>query len=296
LSAIQNGARQIECTINGLGERAGNCALEEVTMAIKTREDYFNFKTDIKTKHLVSASKLVSQITAFAVQPNKAIVGINSFAHESGIHQDGILKHRETYEVMKAEDVGWSTDNQIILGKHSGRHALMEKLKLFCISYDKNDFDEIFKRFKNLADKKHNIYEGDLVSLVSCNNDIVENKIQIEDIKIKSTHSIVEAEVSINENGKIKTHTSTAKGTVNAVFDSINHLLGFKGKLSVYSVNSITEGVEAQGIVNIRVEENGEVFNGTGSHTDILMASASAYINAILSQNSILENNKKETI
>ena len=283
LSAVVNGARQIECTINGLGERAGNAALEEVVMAVRTRQDIYPVDTNIDTAHIVPASRLVSGITGFAVQPNKAIVGANAFAHESGIHQDGILKHRETYEIMSAESVGWSA-NKLILGKHSGRAAVKARFKQLGVNFaSTEEFDRVFSRFKNLADNKHEIFDEDLNTLVNQTAlDTNSEYYQFETMEISSQKGQKpNATVTMKVNGeKIKT-AAEGNGPVDAVFKAIEQQAQSGAKLILYSVNAISQGSEAQGDAAVRLEHQGAVVNGVGADTDVIAASAKAYINAL---------------
>ena len=283
LSAVMNGARQVECTINGLGERAGNASLEEVVMTVKTRQDIFPCKTRINTKHIVPASKLVSSITGFPVQPNKAIVGANAFAHESGIHQDGVLKHRETYEIMKAQDVGW-LENKLVLGKHSGRNAL--KTRLFEIGHeikDSNELNILFKKFKDLADIKHEIYDDDLHSLIS-NSSSEESSLAYNLVNIRSisdSKSEPYSEIMLEKNKKSFESKSNGGGPVDAAFKAIEKIVKSNSKLQLYSVNNITDGTDSLGEVTVRIEKKGIIVNGIGSDTDIVIASAKAYLDAI---------------
>jgi 2-isopropylmalate synthase len=283
LSAVMNGARQVECTINGLGERAGNASLEEVVMTVKTRQDIFNCDTQINTGHIVPASKLVSSITGFPVQPNKAIVGANAFAHESGIHQDGVLKHRETYEIMKAQDVGWQ-ENKLVLGKHSGRNAL--KTRLSEIGYEIKDTSELnilFKKFKDLADIKHEIYDDDLHSLISN----ASGKEDSQDYNLVSIKSISDSssepysEITLEKNMERFNSDSKGGGPVDAAFKAIEKIVNSNSVLQLYSVNNITDGTDSLGEVTVRMEKQGIIVNGIGSDTDIVIASAKAYLDAI---------------
>jgi len=283
LSAVKAGARQVECTINGLGERAGNASLEELVMAIRTRRDIFPVETQIDTSHIVPTSRLVSSITGFPVQPNKAIVGANAFAHESGIHQDGILKFRETYEIMKAEDVGWST-NKLSLGKLSGRAAFAARLEELGISFDsKEAFNQAFVRFKDLADKKREIFDEDLQALVSDVQMGAEDEaITVVDLEVLSkTGQLPTAKISILY--KDREHSSEAEGdgAVDAIFKAIEKLVKSETNLQLYSVNAVTQGTDSQGEVTVRLEKQGRIINGQGADTDILVASAKAYVNAL---------------
>ena len=283
LSAVQAGARQVECTINGLGERAGNASLEELVMAIRTRKDVFPVTTDIDTVHIVPTSRLVSSITGFPVQPNKAIVGANAFAHESGIHQDGVLKFRETYEIMKAEDVGWGA-NKISLGKLSGRAAFASRLEELGISFDsKEDFNQAFVRFKELADKKREIFDEDLQALVSDVQMGTEaDALMVTDLEVLSkSGQLPTAKIGIRYQDKDHSAEASGDGAVDAIFNAIEKLVNSETKLQLYSVNAVTEGTDSQGEVTVRLEKDGRIINGQGADTDILLASAKAYVHAL---------------
>ena len=283
LSAVLNGARQVECTVNGLGERAGNASLEEVVMAVRTRQDIFPCDTTLDTTQIVSCSKLVSSITGFPVQPNKAIVGANAFAHESGIHQDGVLKSRETYEIMKAEDVGWSA-NRMVLGKHSGRNAFKTRMKELNIDFEsEQELNDTFSRFKDLADKKHEIFDEDLHALVAETNWSAENEhFKLISLKVCSeTGEIPKATMVIDIGGKEVGASSDGSGPVDATFRAIESVVNSGTELQLYSVNAITSGTDAQGEVTVRLEKAGRIVNGQGADTDIVIASANAYINAL---------------
>ncbi|MGM0541201.1 MAG: 2-isopropylmalate synthase [Pseudomonadota bacterium] len=284
LAAVRNGARQVECTINGLGERAGNTALEEVVMAIKTRQDVFDVDTRINTKEILAASRLVSNITGFAVQPNKAIVGANAFAHESGIHQDGVLKHRETYEIMRAEDVGWST-NKMVMGKHSGRNAFKTRLEELGMVFEtEQELNDAFISFKELADRKYEIYDEDLQSLITDNsNQRVENEIyRLISLKVSTeTGEASKAEVTLWVEGKELSATAEGGGVVNATFKAIESLVKSGTSLELYSVSNVTNGTDSLGETSVRLEKGGRIANGQGSDTDIVLSSAKAYINAL---------------
>ena len=283
LSAVLAGARQVECTINGLGERAGNASLEEVVMAVRTRPDIFPVETRIETTQIVPASKLVSQITGYPVQPNKAIVGANAFAHESGIHQDGVLKHRETYEIMRAEDVGW-TQNKLVLGKHSGRNAFKSRLaELGVVLESEEALNSAFARFKELADKKHEIFDEDLHALIS---DEAVTPAQ-EHYKLNysqvcsETGEVPHSRVTLTVGGQELNAESDGSGPVDATFKAIEKVVQSGGELLLYSVNAITTGTDAQGEVTVRLSKGGRVVNGQGADTDIVVASAKAYLNAL---------------
>lgn len=287
LSAVMNGARQVECTINGLGERAGNAALEEVVMAVRTRQDMFPCDTHIDTQHILAASRLVSGVTGFLVQPNKAIVGANAFAHESGIHQDGVLKNRETYEIMRAEDVGWNT-NRMVLGKHSGRNAFRSRLLELGIQLEsEQELNTAFTRFKELADKKHEIFDEDLQALVSEVVATTDERISLISMKVCSeTGETPVASVTLSVDGnEVQTQTS-GSGPVDAAYKAIESIVQSHTELQLYSVSNITTGTDAQGEVNVRLEKGGRIVSGQGADTDIVIASAKAYLNAL---NKILE-------
>jgi 2-isopropylmalate synthase len=283
LAAVLNGARQVECTINGLGERAGNAALEEIVMAVRTRRDVFPCETRIDTTQIVPASRLVAGITGFSVQPNKAIVGANAFAHESGIHQDGVLKSRETYEIMRAEDVGW-TANRMVLGKHSGRNAFRTRLKELGIEIESEEvLNAAFARFKELADKKHEIFDEDLHVLMSEEALALDHEhYRLVFLKVCSeTGETPLARVMISDNGVERTGTATGSGPVDATFRAIESIVKSGAELQLYSVNAITSGTDAQGEVTVRLQKGGRIVNGQGADTDIIVASAKAYIHAL---------------
>lgn len=283
LSAVMNGVRQIECTINGLGERAGNASLEEVIMAVRTRRDVFPVETDVVTEHIVPTSRLVSSITGFPVQPNKAIVGANAFAHESGIHQDGVLKHRETYEIMKAEDVGWNT-NKIVLGKHSGRAAVKARFEDLGITFKSQDeLNLAFTQFKELADKKHEIFDEDLQAIVSSSaSSRFEEIYRMIDMEVASkTGEKNRAKITFNIEGREVVSEAEGSGPVDAAFKAIEAVASSETDLQLYSVNAITQGTDSQGEVTVRLEKNGTIVNGVGSDTDIVTASVKAYLHAL---------------
>jgi 2-isopropylmalate synthase len=282
LSAVMNGARQVECTINGLGERAGNASLEEVVMAVRTRQDMFSCDTNIDTTHIVSTSRLVSSITGFAVQPNKAIVGANAFAHESGIHQDGVLKSRETYEIMRAEDVGWNT-NRMVLGKHSGRNAFRTRLEELGTEFGSEDeLNAAFRRFKELADKKHEVFDEDLQALVS-EAVVVENeRVRLVSMKVCSeTGETPTSTVVLSIDGEEIQQQAEGSGPVDASFKAIESMVQSQTELQLYSVNNITSGTDSQGEVSVRLEKGGRIVSGQGADTDIVVASVKAYIHAL---------------
>ena len=283
LSAVMHGARQVECTVNGLGERAGNASLEEIVMAVKTRKDVFPCSTRIDTTQIVPASKLVSGITGFPVQPNKAIVGVNAFAHESGIHQDGVLKHRETYEIMRAEDVGWGA-NKLVLGKLSGRNAFKTRLTELGIDLGSEDaINHAFARFKELADKKGEIFDEDLHALASDEQITPEREhYRLIALKVVSeTGEVPSARVTLASGEAEQTVQTRGDGPIDATFRAIELMVHSKAKMLLYSVNAITTGTDAQGEVTVRLESEGRIVNGLGADTDILVASAKAYVNAL---------------
>jgi 2-isopropylmalate synthase len=283
LAAVMVGARQVECTVNGLGERAGNASLEEIVMAVRTRQDYFKCDTRIDATQIVPASKMVAAVTGFPVQPNKAIVGANAFSHESGIHQDGVLKHRETYEIMRAEDVGWSA-NKLVLGKHSGRRAFRQRLADIGVELESEEaVNAAFARFKELADKKHEIFDEDLIMLVS-DNAVATDQEHFKLVSIKAqleTGEIPSARVVISENGGEKEAEANGSGQVDATFKAIESIVSSGADLQLFSVNAITSGTDSQGEVSVRLSKSGQVVNGHGADTDIVVASARAYLNAL---------------
>ncbi|HDR8931625.1 TPA: 2-isopropylmalate synthase [Burkholderia vietnamiensis] len=278
------GARQVECTINGLGERAGNTSLEEIVMAVKTRKDYFGLDVAIDTTQIVPTSKLVSQITGFVVQPNKAVVGANAFAHASGIHQDGVLKARDTYEIMRAEDVGW-TANKIVLGKLSGRNAFKQRLQELGVSLDSEaELNAAFMRFKDLADRKAEIFDEDIIAIVSEESALAQEQEHFKFVSL-SQHSETgeqpQAKVVFAVEGSEVTGEARGNGPVDATFNAIEGEVGSGSELLLYSVNAITTGTQAQGEVTVRLSKNGRIVNGVGTDPDIVAASAKAYIAAL---------------
>ncbi|MGE5491793.1 MAG: 2-isopropylmalate synthase, partial [Actinomycetota bacterium] len=287
---------QVECTINGLGERAGNASLEEVVMAVRTRADVFPVESGIDTTQIVPASKLVSQITGYPVQPNKAIVGANAFAHESGIHQDGVLKHRETYEIMRAQDVGW-TQNKLVLGKHSGRNAFKTRLQELGIELEGDEaLNAAFARFKELADKKHEIFDEDLHALVS--DEVVtpdqEHYKLVYSHVCSETGEMPKANVTLTVGGVEKKGEAEGGGPVDACFKAIESVVGSGAELLLYSVNAITTGTDAQGEVTTRLSKGGRIVNGNGADTDIVIASAKSYLNALNKLHSSLDKVKAQ--
>ncbi|MGA7675273.1 MAG: 2-isopropylmalate synthase [Rhizomicrobium sp.] len=281
LAGVLAGARQIECTINGIGERAGNAALEEIVMALKVRQDRMPFATGVNTQMLARASKLVSNVTNFPVQYNKAIVGKNAFSHESGIHQDGMLKNVETYEIMRPEDVGVK-ETSLVLGKLSGRHAFRDKL--MNLGYELADaaFEDAFRRFKALADKKKTMFDEDIVALVD--DEIVrgQDPITVKALRVEAGMGIApSADLTLGINGEEKRIKTTGDGSVDAIFNAINELYPHTASLQLYQVHAVTEGTDAQATVSVRLEENGRTVTGRGADTDTLVASAFAYVNAL---------------
>jgi 2-isopropylmalate synthase len=283
LAAVMAGARQIECTVNGLGERAGNASLEEIVMALKTRSDVFKCTTRIDTTQIVPASKLVSTITGYPVQPNKAVVGANAFAHESGIHQDGVLKHRETYEIMRASDVGWGA-NRLTLGKLSGRSAFKARLQELGITLaSEEQLNAAFARFKELADKKREIFDEDIQALMS-DETVTPDAEHYKLISISAYSETGEqpfSRVVISEEGREKRSEARGGGIIDATFKAIESMVQSGTELLLYSVNNVTEGTDSQGEVTVRLSKNGRIVNGMGSDTDIVVASAKAYVSAL---------------
>jgi 2-isopropylmalate synthase len=282
LAAVMNGARQVECTINGLGERAGNASLEEIVMAVRTRSDIFPVATRIDATQIVPASKLVSTITGYPVQPNKAIVGANAFAHESGIHQDGVLKHRETYEIMRAEDVGWNA-NKLVLGKLSGRNAFRTRLKDLGIELSDEALNAAFVRFKDLADKKSEIFDEDLQALVSdMEPSDTPETYHLTSLEVQSkTGTRPHAQLTLTVKGETVQTSAEGSGPVDAAFKAIEKVAQSGADLLLYSVNAITSGTDSQGEVTVRLERTGRIINGNGADTDIVVASVKAYLNAL---------------
>ena len=284
LSAVHNGARQIECTINGIGERAGNTSLEEVVMAMRTRKNYLDLDTHIISEQLYPSSRLVSQVTGIPVPINKPIVGDNAFAHEAGIHQDGVLKHKQTYEIMTPESIG-IPGNRLVMGKHSGRHAFDERLKHLGFSLSKEDMNRAFLRFKELADKKKNVYDEDIEAIVA--GEILRmpgrpDKFELLYMNVNSSSDgIPAATVKMRVDGAEITDHASGDGAVDACYQVITKITGSQSQLVRYSVNAITGGTDAQGEVSCVIEDDGIRVSGQGSHTDVIMASALAYINAL---------------
>jgi 2-isopropylmalate synthase len=281
LAGVAGGARQIECTINGLGERAGNAALEEIVMAIRTRHDFLPYVTAVNPEMLTRASKLVSAVSAFPVQYNKAIVGRNAFAHESGIHQDGVLKHAQTYEIMTPESVGVKSTS-LVMGKHSGRHAFREKLKELGFDLGENALQDAFNRFKDLADRKKHVYDEDIEALVEDQAAVAAESIRIVSLTvIAGTKGPQKATLTLDMDGTEITKETSGNGPVDAIFNAIHAIIPHTAKLSLYQVQAVTEGTDAQAEVSVRLEEDGKTVTGRGADPDTLVASAKAYISAV---------------
>jgi 2-isopropylmalate synthase len=281
LAAVSNGAGQIECTINGIGERAGNTSLEEVVMGLRTRRDFYGADTAVNTEEISKTSRLVSKITGMVVQPNKAIVGANAFAHTSGIHQDGLLKDKTTYEIMRPESIGLE-QNKLVMGKLSGRHAFRQRLEELGYALTDEDVNHAFERFKRLADQKKEIYEEDLEVIVSEELAKMPERVILKSFHVESgTTKTPTATVELEFDGRAHIHTGTGDGPVDAVYRTIAAMLQTKSRLLMFGVNAITGGTDAQGEVSVRVEENGRTVTGHGADTDIITAAARAYLNAL---------------
>jgi 2-isopropylmalate synthase len=282
LAAVRGGARQIECTINGLGERAGNAALEEVVMALRTRGDALPYDTEIDATHLSRASKIVSAAANFPVQYNKAIVGKNAFAHESGIHQDGMLKNAETFEIMRPADIGLAASS-LPLGKHSGRAALRAKLKELGYDLADNQLNDLFVRFKALADRKKEVFDDDLVALVQDQGTHqAHDSLQVKRLRvICGTDGPQEAELTLTIDGIDHAIDATGDGPVDAAFNAVKMLYPHKASLQLYQVSAVTEGTDAQATVSVRIEEDGRIATGSSADTDTIVASVKAYVNAL---------------
>ena len=281
LAGVAVGARQVECTINGIGERAGNAALEEVVMAIKTRNDLMPYTTNINTKKISPCSKLLSSTIGFPVQYNKAIVGKNAFAHESGIHQDGMLKNKNTYEIMTPESVGVSKSS-LVMGKHSGRHAFKEKLIVLGYpNFDESKIDEAFKKFKDLADKKKHVFDDDIAALVDDELMNDKNVIKLVSLDVFAGTKGQKAVLELDVYGTISKTEQSGDGPVDSIFKGIKELFPHEAHLQLYQVHAVTEGTDAQATVSVRIEEKGKISVGQAADTDTLVASAKAYINAL---------------
>jgi 2-isopropylmalate synthase len=281
LAGVQGGARQVEGAINGIGERAGNAALEEIVMALKVRGDQLPYFTGVETQHITRASRYVSAITGFPVQFNKAIVGKNAFAHEAGIHQDGMLKNAETYEIMNPEDVGQGATN-LVMGKHSGRHAFREKLKSLGYELGQNAINEAFQRFKDLADKKKHVFDDDIVALVDDALASAADRVQVKHLRvIAGTEGPQEAFLTVTIEGEERSANATGDGPVDAVFNAIHAVVPHEAILRLFQVHAVTEGTDAQAQVSVRLEDDGRIATGQAADTDTLTASAKAYVNAL---------------
>ncbi|EKV26590.1 2-isopropylmalate synthase [Caenispirillum salinarum AK4] len=281
LAAVNAGARQVECTVNGLGERAGNAAMEEIVMALRTRADRMPYDTGIDTTLITRASKLVSTITGFTVQPNKAIVGKNAFAHESGIHQDGMLKNAQTYEIMTPESVGL-TKSTLVMGKHSGRAAFRDKVRELGYTLDDDKLNDAFKRFKDLADLKKEVFDEDVAALIDDEILRARDRIKVVELSVMAGSKKPQtAELTLEIDGERKTHTAEGDGPVDATFKAIKALVPTTARLQLYQVHAVTQGTDAQAEVTVRLEEGGKTVNGQGSDTDTLVASAKAYVTAL---------------
>ncbi|WP_299609381.1 2-isopropylmalate synthase [uncultured Tateyamaria sp.] len=281
LAAVEAGARQIECTINGLGERAGNTALEEVVMALKVRNDIMPFQTGIDSTKIMNISRRVAAVSGFPVQFNKAIVGKNAFAHESGIHQDGMLKNAETFEIMRPEDVGLSETN-LVMGKHSGRAALRDKLEQLGFEVGDNQLKDVFVRFKALADRKKEIFDDDLIALMRTSSDPEDERLKIEKLAVRcGTEGPQVADLVMSIDGESKMTTQTGDGPVDATFNAVKALFPHEARLQLYQVHAVTEGTDAQATVSVRMEEDGRIVTGQSADTDTVVASAKAYVHAL---------------
>jgi 2-isopropylmalate synthase len=281
LAAVRNGARQVECTINGIGERAGNTSLEEVVMAITTRKDFFGLRTNIATEQIYPASRLLAQVTGLTVPANKPIVGDNAFAHEAGIHQDGVLKDKQTYEIMRPESVGISS-NKLVLGKHSGRHAFAERLKELGIDLYDVDMNKAFERFKALADLKKNVYDEDLMAIVTEEVVRVPDRFELLELNVTSSSTTLpHASVCLRVDGEVREDSGDGDGMVDACYKVIAKITGISPKLERYAVKAITGGTDALGEVSCLINQDGLTATGQGAHTDIIQASALAFVNAL---------------
>jgi 2-isopropylmalate synthase len=291
LAGIAGGARQIECTVNGIGERAGNASLEEVVMAINVRNDVFPWWNKIDTTQLTRASKVVSAATSFPVQYNKAIVGRNAFAHESGIHQDGMLKHVETYEIMRPEDVGVNATS-LMLGKLSGRHAFRDKLESMGYALEDEAFEDAFRRFKELADKKKHVFDEDIAALVDDEIMRGHDTISIKALRVEAGTGIIPvASLTLDAAGVVKSVTTSGDGPVDAIFMAIREAYPHTATLQLFQISAVTEGTDAQAQVSVRLEENGRTVTGKASDTDTMVAAAYAYVNAL---NKLLVKREKQ--
>ncbi len=292
LAAVANGARQVECTINGLGERAGNAALEEVVMALRVRNDLMPYTTGVISENFVNASRMISTATGFPVQFNKAIVGKNAFAHESGIHQDGMLKHTQTYEIMTPESVG-VYQSSLVMGKHSGRHAFRKKIEEMGYHLGQNAIEDAFVRFKELADRKKQLYDEDIAALIDDEMVRGQDKIKVVSLMvIAGTRGPQSATLELDVDGDVRTTIAMGNGPVDAIFNAIHTLYPHDARLLLYQVHAVTEGTDAQAEVSVRLEQNGKTVTGQGADPDTLVSSAKAYVNAL---NRLLVKREKMT-
>jgi 2-isopropylmalate synthase len=291
LAGVANGARQVECTVNGLGERAGNAALEEIVMALRTRHDRMPYTTGVQSELIMQASRMVSAITGFVVQPNKAIVGKNAFAHESGIHQDGMLKNAQTYEIMTPESVGLSRST-LVMGKHSGRAAFRAKLRELGYALGENAIEEAFRRFKDLADKKKDVFDEDIVALVDDSIGSAHERIRFVSLSvIAGSKGPQKAELELEIDGELRRTEATGSGPVDATFNAIKALFPHEARLQLYQVHAVTEGTDAQAEVSVRLEEDGKTVQSTGADVDTMVASCRAYVHAL---NKLLTKRQKQ--
>jgi 2-isopropylmalate synthase len=283
LAAVRAGARQVECCINGIGERAGNASLEEVVMALKTRQDFFHLTTNIKTRELYRTSRLISDLTGMSVQPNKAIVGGNAFRHQSGVHQDGILKMRETFEIMDSHDIGWPTGAEIVLGKLSGRHGFQARLEELGYELTQEELSRAFAAFKDLADKKAEVDDRDLEALVADKLRTVEEVYHLDLVQVSCGNQLVPTATVrlIGPEGQVLVHTVAGTGPVDATYKAINALVGVPNELTEFAIKAVTEGIDAQGEVTVRISHEEKTYVGRGADTDIVVASAKALLNAL---------------
>jgi 2-isopropylmalate synthase len=282
LAAVRAGARQVECTINGLGERAGNASLEEIVMALNTRADFYGLTTAVDTSQILKTSRLVSALTGIPVQPNKAVVGSNAFAHESGIHQDGVLKERTTYEIMRADSIGLASSN-LVLGKHSGRHALRVRLEELGYSVGPEELNRAFARFKEIADKKKEVSDRDLEAIMADELRQTPETYHLELVQVSCGQPLMPtATVQIRlPDGQVRTTASTGTGPVDAIYKAVNAIVDIPNRLEVYQVHSVTSGLDALAEVTLRIDVDGHSYHGRGADTDIVVASANAYLNAL---------------
>lgn len=281
LAAVEAGARQVEVAVNGIGERAGNAALEEVVMALNTRRDYYDLNCNVVTEEIARTSRLVSSLTGLSVQRNKAVVGSNAFAHESGIHQHGVLKERQTYEIMRAEDIGLER-NQLVLGKHSGRHAFQNRLEELGYDLGDEELNEAFERFKDLADKKKEIFDGDIEAIVEEQVSKIPSVYELEYLHVVSGSKLIPtATLRLRVDDEVLQHAASGDGPVDAVYTGINDLIDYEPTVKDYEIRSVTRGQDALGEVSVKLEVDGETVNGRGTSTDVLEASAKAYVDAL---------------